>query len=182
MRWNMRWPSYHKRWFMVGLFTAGVSAITASHAAPSKLFDTQKITAAYVYNFMQYAQWDVLPVAHLTLCVAGQNRDTLLLDQLDGKAVHQRKIEVAVVSVTSDLSVCQVLFVASSEYADLLDRAQNHSILVMTNIVPDNGRTTGLLLFTDKGRVSFEANLTHLERANIKLAASVLNLAKRTIR
>lgn len=167
-------------WRAVGFFTLSMIMLTPLHAAPSKLFDTQKITAAYVYNFMQYAQWPALSVDHITLCVAGQNRDTLRLDELNGKRVHQRPISVTYVTTASDITQCQALFVAASEYADLLDRAKNYPILVMTNIAPDNGRSAGLVLFTDKGRVMFEANLGHLERANVKLAASVLNLAKRT--
>lgn len=143
--------------------------------------DSARLYAAYTYNLMSFTQWPVKVGNNLTLCVAGQNRDTQLLSLLHGKTVQGSTVEVVNYQTMMPLERCQVLFVASAEYADLFDRAMNLQLLLLTNIMPDNGRSSMILLANDAGRVVFDVNLAMLKRAGLQLPPSLLKLARRVM-
>lgn len=141
--------------------------------------DTSSMQAAYVYNFMLLAKW---PEAanEKVLCTAGQNRESLALKSLDGRDLNEAKMRVISLASDADLSTCQAVFVASSEFSHLFDRALGKSILVLSNIQPDNGRVAAITLYSLGSKVVFDVDLPTLTKSNVRLAASVLRLARET--
>jgi len=151
-------------------------SVKAQAQAPD---DSARLYAAYTYNFMRFTQWPIVSEeSKVTLCVAGQNRDSQLLKQLDGKGLQGSIIEVIAYQPTMSLDQCQVLFVASTEHADLFDRAVHLPILLLTNIMPDNGRASMITLITDSGKVVFDVNLSLIKRVGLQLPPSLLKLAR----
>ena len=150
-------------------------------AQAQALDDSARLYAAYTYNFISFASWPQNQGHKLTLCVAGQNRDSQLLSQLHGKSVQGMVIEVVNYQANMMLEACQVLFVASAEFADLFDRASQAQLLLITNIMPDNGRSSMINLTTESGRVVFDVNLSMLKRSGLQLPPSLLKLARRVV-
>lgn len=146
-------------------------------SAWSESTETSSMQAAYVYNFMLLAKWPENSTDKL-LCVAGQNRDSLALKALDGREVNEAKIKVTTLTADADLSHCQALFVASTEFSHLFDRALGKPILVLSNIQTDNGRVAAIMLYSVGNRVVFDVDLPTLTKSNVHLAASVLRLAR----
>ena len=139
--------------------------------------DTSNMQAAYVYNFMLLAKWPQT-TAEKVLCLAGQNRESLALKGLDGRDVDTAKLKVVSITSETELVACQALFVASTEFSHLFDAALGKPILVLSNIQPDNGRTAALILASDRNKVVFDIDLPALNKSNVRLAASVLRLAR----
>lgn len=169
-------------WLVRALQALGLMLLLVSaKGSAESTEDSARLYAAYTYNLMSFAQWPVKAGNHLTLCVAGQNRDTQLLSLLHGKTVQGSTVEVVNYQTMMPLERCQVLFVASAEYADLFDRAMNLQLLLLTNIMPDNGRSSMILLANDAGRVVFDVNLAMVKRAGLQLPPSLLKLARRVM-
>lgn len=141
--------------------------------------ETARLYAAYTYNLMSFTQWPHKLDKKLNLCVAGQNRDTQLLNQLSGKVLQGSSIEVVSYHALMPLDECQVLFIASAEFADLFDRAIHLPMLLITNIMPDNGRSSMISMTTESGRVVFDVDLSKLKRVGLQLPPSLLKLARR---
>lgn len=170
------------KWLLKALQALGLMLILLSAKGMAQnTEDSARLYAAYTYNLMSFAQWPVKVGNNLTLCVAGQNRDTQLLSLLHGKSVQGSIIEVVNYQTMMPLERCQVLFVASAEYADLFDRAMNLQLLLLTNIMPDNGRSSMILLVNDAGRLVFDVNLAMVKRAGLQLPPSLLKLARRVM-
>lgn len=141
--------------------------------------DTARLYAAYTFNLMSFTQWPKLPKDKLSLCLAGENRDTQLLSLLNGRLVQGVPIEVISYHPLMPLETCQVMFVASAEYADLFDRATRLPLLLLTNIMPDNGRSAMVTLATDSGRVVFDVDLRLVKQVGVNLPSNLLKLARR---
>lgn len=155
----------------------------STEESDKKNLSSQKLTAAYVYNFLSYANWpEFKHSTQMRLCVAGQNRDTLLFTQLAGRKIQNLPLEITLVNSGSDLSSCWGLFIASAEHLDLLDLATQYPLLVMTNLLPDHNRKAAIRIFPEQGRLKFEVNISLLNDSQVKLSASVLNLASRVLR
>ena len=164
--------------------TALLSMITlalALHTPPahSDTVDTSQLQAAFVYNFMLFAQWSSVPNGtDKVLCTAGQNRESLSLKSLEGRDLHEAHLRVTSISNDAELAQCHALFVASTEFSHFFDLTAGKPILVLSNVQPDNGRTAAIVLWNLGNRVVFDIDLPTLNKSNVKLAASVLRLAK----
>lgn len=161
---------------------AALTMLLSAKASAQTSEDSARLYAAYTYNLMSFTQWPKAQTSgKLTLCVAGQNRDSQLLNQLNGKQLQGHSIEVVNFHADMPLLLCNVLFVASAEYADLFDRAVHLPILLLTNIMPDNGRASMITLSTESGRVVFDVNLALVKRVGLQLPPSLLKLARRVL-
>jgi len=156
-----------------------MSTAMSAESFAAEAVDTSNMQAAYVYNFMLLAKWPDV-VSEKILCIAGQNRESLALKGLDGRDVDAIKLKVRTITAETELLGCNALFVASTEFSHLFDAALGKPILVLSNIQPDNGRTAALILASDRNKVVFDIDLPALNKSNVRLAASVLRLARST--
>lgn len=181
MRYGLVSLGMHMKGVAIGLLSLWCSAFSVYGMADSHT-DSARLYAAYTYNLMSFTQWPTLPEqGKLTLCIAGQNRDVQALSLLDGKVLQGNRLEVVSYQSMMSLDKCQVLFIASAEYADLFDRAVHLPLLLLTNIMPENGRASMITLSTDAGRVVFDINLTLVRRVGLQLPPSLLKLARRVV-
>jgi hypothetical protein len=158
------------------------SSLDASVKALNRIsrVETSSLQAAYVYNFMLLSKWpDNQVKPNRLLCIAGQNRESLGLKSLEGRVIEDERIAVTSITNESELTPCDALFVASTEYSHFLDLAQSKPILVLSNIQPDNGRVSAIVLTTIGNKVVFDVDVSALTKSNIYLGASVLRLARK---
>ncbi len=152
------------------------------------------LKAAFVFNFAKFVEWPTLPAEAqgapgglFHLCVVG-GEDALLaaLPRLEGKPVQGREIRVRAVPPRAEaVKTCHILVIGESEAAragELARLATAHGVLSVSAAPQfvDGGGAIGLL--TADNRVQFEINLETAQKANLKLAAQFVKLARRVKR
>lgn len=174
-------PSRLHSCLLLALLAAAPQLRAAAPAAEAE------VKAAFVYNFARYAEWpgEAFSSAQdpIRLCLYG-GRDPFLaaLANMDGKSAQNRAIRVQKVGRLADFRGCHILALAEIEQRQLpeaLRAAQDIGSLSVGDMegFADAGGTIGLVV--DRERVQFEINLESARRANIKLSAQLLKLARR---
>lgn len=163
--------------------------LSASVSTAQAVLTEAEIKAAFIYNFIKYAQWpanafDATP-EKFNLCLVGPPDamfDTLMA--MTGKSLINRTLMVRVVPRNSDLRICQVLVIAESEamqFESILRPLAGAPVLTV------NGSTSFLAaggiisLVTEGDRVRFDINLGAARRGNLVLSSKLLQLARRVI-
>lgn len=142
------------------------------------------IKAAILFNFAKFASWPETtfgyPGAPLRICVLGDDPFGPALDSLHGKQVRNRPLATARIGTLEEAPQCHILFVSSSEEANLpaiLDYVGKLPILTVADI----GRfanTGGIIALKEvNNRSRIEINLDAAEQAGLKLSSKLLRLA-----
>lgn len=144
------------------------------------------VQAALVANLAQYAEWpenawpaDSTRVSTL-ICVAGHGPVVEALHALDGRMLYGRRISISARQRPVDGRGCQILFIGeggrpAQEWVQELNNAP-----VLTVCEGDDFLAHGTMvgLVRENARVAFDVNLTALQRANLRLSAQLLRLAR----
>ncbi|MEX2122939.1 MAG: YfiR family protein [Woeseia sp.] len=145
----------------------------------------QSIKAAYLYKFADYVEWPdgVMedPATFLTIGVVSADS---LADELQvmtaGRKVHGRSIAVRRVGPQEPLDGVHILFVAAAgidELARLTTMAQEHSVLVVTE-VGDGLELGSVINFRPVNqRIRFDVSLESADRSRLRLSARLLAVA-----
>lgn len=146
--------------------------------------DEADVKAAFIYNFTKFVEWPAETRGPLQVCLLGEpDRLLTALMSLEGKQSHGSSIHVLNVNHdTGSLDGCRVIVVGASEtgrLAAILASAQKHPALTVSEIehFADAGGMIGLVV--DNARVQFEINAQAAQRANLKLSAQLLKLARK---
>lgn len=165
-------------------------------AQPAVSLTPNQHKALYLYNFAKYTEWPKAAFASddapFVLGILGKNPFGKDIGVLDNKTVKGRKLEVRPYSSVEEMlaSGCQLLFIASSEtnkLAQILKALENTNVLT---IAEADGflQASGMInLVTEKKTagtqtVAFEINLPAAQKANLKLDAQLLKLARSVLR
>lgn len=149
-----------------------------------------EIQAAFVYNFAKFVDWPAEALgpagAPLTLCALGNPGDPLLaaLPKLEGKQAHGHDIKVRSLAPRDSLKGCHIAVIGETEGvrpAEILKPLAGQPVLSVSagERFIDSGGMIGLI--TVGNRVQFEINLEAAQRANLRLSAQFVSLA-RTVR
>ncbi|MDD5297222.1 MAG: YfiR family protein [Rhodocyclaceae bacterium] len=144
--------------------------------------DEAQVKAAFVFNLVRYVDWPegaLPPGAPLTVCRAGSGALSAALSVLEGRQAGGRQIRVR--SVEGDPAGCQVLVLADGDGNGLLSRAQGRPILTIGEgwgFLEESGIVALVVL---DGKLVFGANMDAARRANLRLSAQLLKLARRVL-
>jgi hypothetical protein len=146
--------------------------------------DEASVKAAFIYNFTKYVEWPPETNGPLQICLLGEP-DPLLtaLLNLEGKQSQGSIIHVRIAGRDGgSLDGCRVIVVGTSEavrIAAILDSARRQPALTVSEIehFADDGGMIGLVV--DGVRVRFEINAQAAQRANLRLSAQLLKLARK---
>ena len=145
-----------------------------------------QVKAAFLFNFAKFVEWpsSSLPdlSAPLRICILG--RDPFgdeLRNITKEKTVSGRKLQIDQLVDLQHAKTCQILFIASSERAQLkeiLEALQGANVLTVgdTNGFPEQGGMINFVLEND--RVQFEVNRKAAEQAGLKISSKLLSVAK----
>jgi hypothetical protein len=174
-------PSLKRRLWLVGT----VILIVSARAQPQSAGEYQ-IKAAFLYNFAKFVEWPSGDFADATepfrICVLG--RDPFgqeLRDITSEKTVNGHKLQIVPVADVQLARTCHILFIASSERAQLkkvLATLQGSSALTVGDskgFVELGGMINFVL---ENERVRFEVNHRAAEQAGLKISSKLLTLAK----
>jgi YfiR/HmsC-like len=171
-----------------------LAALVSSAGAPRALAQQNasseyQVKAAFLFHFAQFVEWppDAFKDADspLTYCTIGEDPLSGALDQsLSGKTIGARPLRVQHLKLSQQAQTCQVLFIGASEtrrLSEIMASVSDRPILTVgeTEHFAANGGVIGFSVETNK--VRFEINLEAAEKANLKISARLLALAKTVI-
>lgn len=197
----------HRRWRAIGRLTACVAVVmlvlTGSGVADQPAHQTAGadgsvsseqpnreyfIKAAILYNFAKFTRWPAESFesadAPLQLCVFGIDPFRDALATIDGKHVGSRNLRTRLITDTTMVDGCHLLFVSASEnerLADILAATQGAAVLTVADI-PDFSRAGGIItLNIVEDRTRFDVNRLAADQVGLKLSAKLLRLADTVI-
>jgi hypothetical protein len=158
----------------------GLALLAFAPAAVSDELPEYRLKAAFLYNFALFTEWPAELGATLNLCVYGRDPFGEEIDALQGKPVGERRIVVRRVTSTEGLSVCQVVFIVSPSgdgIARVLSTVRGANVLTVADAPGAARQGVALNMNVVNNKITFEANLTAVRAANLKLSSKLLSLA-----
>ena len=146
------------------------------------------VRLAFLLNFSRFAELPdraASPGSPLTFCLAPGDREMAAeFSSLEKQVVQGRAVKTLLINRMSDVYRCQVLYLPvdfSGAPAPWLQVAEQAGALTVSDRADfiDEGGMIGLVPAT--GRYRFDINLSAAKRADIRLSANLLKLA-RTVR
>ena len=178
----------HRHWRRAALSVAllSITLVTPSaHAGLESDVDEAAVQAAFVFNFARFTEWPTSAfsgkTSPLNHCLFGQ-REALAhaLGKLSERPVQGHPLRFIQIDRLEDLKSCQLVFMAEP---DIKRRAQALQALLgqPTLTVSDLdgfAREGGMIGLMRVGtRLRFEINRAQSQKAGLRLAADLLNLA-----
>jgi hypothetical protein len=175
-----------RKWIVFILLAGAAGSIPKPVLGQSASTSEYEIKAAFLFNFAKFVEWpeSVMGETNGSFIIGILGRDPFdgALDQTIGdKTVKGKTIVIKRFRHLVDLQYCHILFISESEkdnLQEILNRIGDESILTVGDM-PDFAKNGGMIqLYTENDKVRFAIRLTATERANLKLSAKLLNLAK----
>lgn len=144
------------------------------------------VKAALVANLAQYAEWPDhawsgnTTQATTLICVAGRGAVVDALQALDGRILYGRRISVSLRQRPVDGRDCQILFLGEGgrPAGEWVQELSSAPVLTVSEGDDFLGHGTMVGLVRENARVTFEVNLAAVQRANLRLSAQFLRLAR----
>ena len=143
------------------------------------------LKAAYLYNFVKFAEWPADPGASdlpLTLCVLGDEAVQTELEQaVKGHKVAEHALNVLGVNISGALRSCHILYVTGLDHrrvVQLLTLVKDAPVFTVSDF--DTFAALGGVsqLFVENGKLRFAINPASALRARLHLSSKLLTLAK----
>lgn len=157
-------------------------AMAEAGAAPVSVAD---LKAAFLYNFARFTEWpaDVVPAnGAIALCVAGDPDVVQSLGRaVQGKKIDGRTLSVRKMNLDGPIRSCQLLYASDVDIRrarELVNAVKGVPVLTVSDLpaFAEMGGTAHL--FMQGERMRFAVNVDAALRANIRISAQLLNLAK----
>ncbi|WP_245771960.1 YfiR family protein [Rhodothermus profundi] len=141
--------------------------------------------ATFLYHFAQFSLWPDKAFegaeTPLRLCLLGKNPFGEALEQLKGKTVHNRPLEIRHLPAGASAQGCHIVFIGAMP-TQMLQAALaqlRHQPVLTIGEGEDFLRQGGIVRLVEEGnRVHFEINVTAARRAGLQLSARLLRLAR----
>lgn len=162
-------------------FLSGLLAVEPAIALEQ---EEAAVKAAFIYNFTKFVEWPAENGGQLQICLLGEP-DPLLnaLMNLEGKQSQGSVIHVRNAGRdSSSFDGCRVIVVGVSEAvraAIILGNVQKQPALTVSEIEHFADEGGMIALVVDGARVRFEINAQAAQRANLRLSAQLLKLARK---
>src|ERR1700683_3697662 len=158
----------------------GLALIAFAPAALGDDLPEYRLKAAFLDNFALFTEWptDIGPT--LNLCVYGRDPFGEELNALQGKPVGNRSIGLLRVTRVEGLSVCQVVFITDASgdgISRVLSTLRGATVLTVADAPGAAKQGVALNMSVVQNKITFEANLTAVRAANLKLSSKLLSLA-----
>jgi hypothetical protein len=160
------------------LLAAAVLAVSGTAAGIDA--ELASLKAAYLYNFVLYTDWPVLP-ATFELCIAGREAFGGALEQIEKREVAGRPLHVRAVTGLEVPAECHLLFIGAAEQprlARLLQAAVRRPVVTVVDVgLPDNGQAM-ISLGIEQNRLGFSANLSLARAHGLGFSSKMLRIAR----
>ncbi|WP_025322045.1 YfiR family protein [Deferrisoma camini] len=159
----------------------------AAPAGGARTGREQEVKLAYLYNLARFARWprDDPPTAGtFRFGIWGDDPFGPLWNELIGRVVHGRPVEVVRVRTARDARACRVVFLAGATVpavGRMLEALDGWPVLTVSD-QPGFVDRGGMVGFVRRGeKIRFEVNLGRVRAAGLRISAEVLRLALRVV-
>jgi hypothetical protein len=183
--------SWRTRALMLMAAFAGAAGLpgTATPADNGPASLEHRVKAAFLYKIAGYVEWPNAsfpqPDTPLTIGVVGAEPLAAELSQiLAGRTAHDRPVRVRRLKASESLEGVHVLFVGREESAQLnqlASKAQQRSILIVSESERALAQGSAINFVIDEGRVRFEVSLVSARKSNVKLSSRLLAVAQQVM-
>jgi hypothetical protein len=162
------------------LWTALLATLLAAGpaAAQTPLSD---VKAEMLFNIAKFVMWPSSG-GPMTFTILGEDElAAVLASTLSTKSINGRKVFVRFVRRVSDARGSQILYIASSEASripDVLDALRGQPVLTVADVSGFTAQGGMVDFVQESDKVRFEINLGSAERAQLKISARLLALAR----
>lgn len=159
----------------------------AALAADNEPADLEyRVKAAFLYKIAGYVEWPGTSFPQsdtpLTIGVIGAEPVAVELSQiLTGRTAHNRPVTVRRLKAGEPLNGVHVLFLgrmASGQLSQVVPKAQERSILIVTESESALAQGSMVNFVIDEGRVRFEVALASAQKSKLKLSSRLLAVAQ----
>jgi len=164
------------------MMLTGVIPGIASASASSKEY---KLKAAYLLNFARFVYWPEEAFEktgnNFNLCVYGESPFGENLDKLSSKKILKRNIKLSYVKSLEESSACHIVFICSSEEAELENLITDLPDRIMLTVSDIEGFSAGggMIEFVRVGnKIKFEINVKESTKQGIKYRSQLLEVAE----
>ena len=163
---------------------AGAIALLAAAAGSSRAADAatpSALKAAFLFNFVKFADWNGVQPETLVLCVANDDQiGAALADSVRGQAITGHGLEVRRLNSDNSLSGCHLLYVPAADARQMLAKIIKSSEPMLTvSDAPGFAQSGGMIeLFQESGRMRFAINVDTAQRTGVRLSSRLLDLAR----
>jgi hypothetical protein len=158
----------------------GLALIAFTPTVLSDDLPEYRLKAAFLYNFALFTEWPASIGSTLNLCVYGRDPFGEEIDALQGKPVGDRRMVVRRVASVEGLTVCQVVFISDPSgdgISRVLSTLRGATVLTIADAPGAAKQGVALNMSVVQNKITFEANLTAVRAANLKLSSKLLSLA-----
>jgi hypothetical protein len=139
-----------------------------------------KLKAAFLYNFIQYIEWENPPAGEFVIGIAGSSPIAQPLENIAHlKSTSERKIIVRHINSADEISGCQIVFIpqnSSIALGTILSKASKGTLTVSEREgFAAKGTAINFVIVDNK--VKFESNLKAINSAGLKASSQLLKLA-----
>lgn len=164
------------------LYAGNIRSVAAQSAPPSEY----AVKAAFLFHFAQFVDWPDGTFrdgdSPLVYCTVGEDAFKGELEaNLLGKKISTHPIQVRHASQITDLQGCHVLFIGEGEkrqLASVLASVKGRPVLIVgdSERFANDGGMIGFCL--EENKIRFDINLESAEKAQLRISAKLLALAK----
>ena len=144
------------------------------------------VKATFLYNFTRFIEWPGPPPgssAPFRICViADASMEQAIKRTVEGEVVHGRPLVMTQPQNVQDVEACQILFVGRSEHqrgAALLAAVRDLPVLTVGDSPHFVDRGGAIQFVLVENRVRFDINLASAQRAQLKVSANLLRVARK---
>lgn len=139
------------------------------------------VKAEMLFNIAKFVSWPSSG-GQITFTILGEDElAAVLASTLSTKSINGRKVFVRFVRRVSDARGSQILYIASSEAAripDVLDALRGQPVLTVADVTGFTAQGGMVDFVQEIDKVRFEINPGSAERAQLKISARLLALAR----
>ena len=165
---------------------AALLALAGARSGQSVPPTEYEVKAAFLYNFARFVEWPPAamgaPNQPFIVAVLGDDPFGATLDRtLSGKTLEARPIVVRRVDSLDEAARANILFVATSERAQVrhVVRTLSGTHVLTVGEMSGFAEHGGMIGFrTERQRVRFDINVGQASRAGLKISSQLLKLAR----
>ena len=191
--------------YITVLLVLGLSAASICHQSDSEQPGEYRLKAAYLYNFIRFADWPARAADSNEIKIAIISGEPLVdfFEPLKDKKVKNKKVLIMQLPSfekiqqlnkkdkkefarqIESIKSSHLLFISSSESAyikDIISLTKNTNIMTVgesSNFLSDGGMINFL---TEDNKLCFEINLEASDKAKIEFSSQLLQLARRIVK
>ena len=167
------------------LVVAYVGALAPCVATAQETIEPE-VKATFLYNFTRFIEWPGPSASTETpfrLCVVADAMiEQAIKRTVEGELVQGRPLVMVQPNTPKEAESCQILYVGRSEQeraTALLAAVRDRPVLTVGDspVFVDGGGAIQFVLV--ENRVRFDVNLTSAQRANLRISANLLRVARK---